>query len=148
MRILTILLATVALFAVSVAALAAMGDGTVDACYHNRTGDLRIDVDGDGCRSSESSISVGQGLITRRVTASATAPAVGVEGATAFCDVGEVIIGGGYETATIHPDVRPFTNAPLEIDGLEAWQVTIINESPVDIEFASFALCAPGTSSW
>ena len=120
---------------------------TIDACYHARTGALRVDVDGDGCHRAEMPITLGHGLSTRRVVAEDVVTGPGFEGVAAMCGPGEVVLGGGYETASIHPDARPITNGPIEIDGLQGWQVTVINESSADFEFWSLAICAPGTST-
>ena len=50
-------------------------------------------------------------------------------------------------TATIHPDVRPFQNQPVEIDGVQGWYVVVINESGVDIDFTAYGICTPGTAT-
>jgi len=147
-----LVITVVALIALAVAgvagaAAASLPGAAADGCYDNKTGVVRVDVDGHGCRSKETPISIGAPLATRRVVAGATAPAGDYNQAVAECPVGQVVLGGGYETATIHPDVRPFTNAPMEINGRQGWYVTVINESGVDIEFSAFAICAPGTAT-
>lgn len=122
------------------------GDGeTVTACYHNHTGALRVDVDGSGCGRNETPVALGAGLTTRIVVAGLTLPPDGFGGVAAECDAGEVVLGGGFEIASINPDTAIVTNAPLTLpDGRQAWQVTFSAGGPVDI--SSFAVCAPGSA--
>jgi len=57
-------------------ALASPGGGdTLEVCYHNRSGVLRVDVSGSGCAAAESPATLGGGqLVTRVVTASRPCP--------------------------------------------------------------------------
>ncbi|MCU0267970.1 MAG: hypothetical protein MUF83_04915 [Acidimicrobiales bacterium] len=128
-------------------ALADTGGGATDACYHNKTGIVRVDTDGTGCKANETPMTLGAGLVTRHVWADGVAPAGDYGQAIARCAAGEVVLGGGYVTETIHPDVHPFTNSLIVIDGVEGWEATVINMSPVDIDFHVSAVCAPGTPS-
>lgn len=125
-------------------ALASGGDAVVPACYHNSTGALRVDVSGTGCRSNETSVALaGPALTTRVVTAHATLPPDGFGGVTAECGEHEVVLGGGFEIASINPDVAIVTNAPLILpESPQAWQLTVSAGGPVEV--AAFAICAPG----
>jgi hypothetical protein len=139
-------LAVGTLFAGGLALAGSGGDG-VDACYHQRTGALRIDVAGTGCRDAEQAITLGGGsaLATRIVTAPTTLPDDGFGGTLAECGEGEVVLGGGFEIASINPDIAIVTNAPLMLDDdRQGWLVTINAGGPIDL--TAFAVCAPGSS--
>lgn len=127
-------------------AFAGGGDEPVQACYHNHTGALRVDVDGSGCRSNETLVALGSGgLTTRIVTAGHTLPPDGFGGVTAECGEGEVVVGGGMEIASINPEVAIVTNAPLTpAGGPQGWQLTVSAGGPVGI--TAFAICARGSA--
>jgi hypothetical protein len=132
--------------------MAVAGGGSVDsalnACYHNHTGALRVDVSGTGCKSNETLVTLGAGISTRIVMASAVLE--GFTGVAAECDHGEVVLGGGLEVASINPDIGIVTNGPITLgDGRQAWQVTMHFDggSEIPVPFNAFAVCAPGTSS-
>lgn len=147
MRSLVIAIAVVAVLGVAGVALASSPSTGTDACYNTQTGDARVDVDGSGCRPKEAPFTIGGPLMTRFVDSEQViVPAGDYRDAFAACPDGEVVLGGGFVTATIHPDVRPFQDQPLEMDGAQGWYVVVINESPVDIDFSAYAVCAPGTS--
>ena len=129
-------------------ALASPGDAeTLDVCYHTRSGALRVDVSGSGCGRAESPATLGGGkLVTRIVTAERTLPADGFGGLTAECGEGEVVLGGGFEVASINPDTAIVTNAPLTLtDGRQGWHVTLSAGGPV--QMWTFAVCAPGVAA-
>jgi len=88
-----------------------------------------------------------KGITTHQVTASDTAPSLGMKGVMARCAAGEVVGGGGYEMATISQVVQPLTNAPLQVDGIEGWQVTITNDSGAAVAFDAYAICTAGEST-
>lgn len=124
----------------------AEGDSeTLQACYHNSTGALRVDVSGDGCRPNETPVAVdGMGLTTRVVTANDVLPDDGFGGVTAECGEGEVVLGGGFQIASINPDVAIVTNAPLT-DGRQGWHATFSAGAPVEVW--AFAVCTPGAAA-
>jgi hypothetical protein len=127
-------------------AFAGGGSDTVQACYHNNTGALRVDVAGTGCRSNETAIAFdGMAPVTRIVQADRTLPEDGFGGIAAECDHGEVVLGGGFEIASINPETVVVTNAPIVLgDGRHSWQVTVNAGGPVPI--SAFAVCAPGVA--
>lgn len=125
------------------------GDG-VQACYHNNSGALRVDVSGSGCRSNETPVALGAGLTTRRVVASASLPSPGFVGVAAECAAGEVVLGGGLEVESINPEIGIVTNAPITLaDGRQAWQVTMHSAdlSGAPVTFRAVAICAPGVAA-
>jgi hypothetical protein len=139
-------LAAGTLFAGGLALAGSGGDG-VDACYHQRTGALRIDVNGAGCGGAEQEITLGGGsaLATRIVKEQITLPEDGFGSALAECGEGEVVLGGGFELASINPDTAIVTNAPLTLDDdRQGWLVTMNALGPVPL--TAFAVCAPGSS--
>jgi hypothetical protein len=124
-------------------------DGTVAACVHDRTGALRVDVAGTGCRSNESAVALGAGLVTRTVSAAGSLTHPGFNGVAAECSRGEVVLGGGFEVASINPDIGIVTNAPITLpDGRQAWQVTMHSavSSGDPTPFSAFAVCALGAA--
>jgi hypothetical protein len=126
----------------------AQPDDGVSACYHARTGDLRVDVDGSGCRPSELPVTLGEGLVTRRVVASEIISPDTFEGVSALCDPGEVVLGGGHQQASINPEVVVVTDAPYLDGDRQGWLVAITNPSEIyDFELWAYAICAPGVSS-
>lgn len=148
-RFLTVLSVGVVLIATGLVsiALAGPGDG-IEACYHERTGELRIDVDDSGCRRSELPITLGETLMTRKVVASEIIGPDTMASVTALCGPGEVVLGGGHQQASINPEVVVVTNAPHLVGDQQGWLVSITNPSSTyDFEFWAFAICAPGVSS-
>jgi hypothetical protein len=118
--------------------------GEPDACYHNRTGALRLDVSGAGCQGDETPVVVTAGVTTRYVTATTVLPTDGFGGVTAECDHGEVVLGGGFGQASINPDVAIVTNAPITLaDGRQGWQSTVSAGLPIQIW--AYAVCAHGS---
>jgi hypothetical protein len=129
-------------------ALASPGssDATVEACYHNRTGALRVDLSGAGCGAVESPVTLGgAGLVTRTVVADRVLPDDGFGALIAECGHGEVVLGGGFEIASVGPETAIITNAPHTLDdGRQGWLVSMSAGGPAEIW--SFAICAPGVS--
>jgi hypothetical protein len=76
-------------------------------------------------------------------TVHATVPAHDLGSAQARCQAGYVVTGGGYELATINPAVNAFTNAPFQSSTRYGWNVSVINESGVDVDITAFAVCTP-----
>ena len=141
---------------VAVIALAAFGTGIAVAnttggsllCYDLKTGEVRVDVLGSGCLKKEGAVAViAGGVLVERIDVSSVAVAGDTTSAFAGCPVGEVVTGGGYVTFSINTELRPFSNVPIEVDGVQGWQVSIINESGGDVTFHAFALCVPGTAA-
>jgi len=57
-----------------------------------------------------------------------------------------VVLGGGFQVASINPDVAVVTNAPLTLDdGRQGWHVTLSAGGPV--QMWTFAVCAPGVAA-
>lgn len=125
-------------------AFAGGGSDTLQACYHNGNGALRVDVAGTGCRPNETAVALGGAAqVTRIVQVERTLPEDGFGGLTAECDHGEVVLGGGFEIESINPDMAIVTNAPLVLDdSRQAWQVTISAGGAVPLR--AYAVCAPG----
>lgn len=126
------------------------GGGGIDACYHDRTGVVRVDVSGDGCGPGQTAISLGTSLTTRVVEADGMLTHPGFSGAAAECGVGEVVLGGGLEVESINPDIGVVTSAPVELaDGRQAWQVSVHSavSSGDPTTFRAFAVCAPGVAN-
>lgn len=134
----------------------ASGPATVDGCYRDSTGALRIDT-GSGCRPGETEITLGTGggggagVSTRVVMASDTIGGTDGEfkGASALCDEGEVVTGGGMEIQWMNPEISIITNAPVTVGGLQGWQVTLgVDPSgSTSAPFFAIAICTPGTST-
>lgn len=131
-------------------ALAGSGGGdSVQACYHNHSGALRVDVSDSGCRRNETPVELGAGLITRRVEATAMLPSPGFVGVAAECAEGEVVLGGGLEVESINPQIGIVTNAPITLaDGRQAWQVSMHSADLAGdpVAFRAYAICAPGVA--
>ena len=145
-RLVIALAAVVAMGAVAAVAVASSGAAVTGACYDTKTGTVRVDVDGTGCKAKEAPFTFG--TTTRLVSTTVDlVPAGDYRAAFAACAAGEVVVGGGFVTPTIHPDVRPFMDTPMEIEGVQGWYVVVINESPVDIDFTASAVCTPGTAT-
>jgi hypothetical protein len=150
-KLLVPLVAVVALGTAGIA-LADTPGGTTDACYNDRTGLVRVDTTGGGCRVSESPITLGSGLVTRKVTASghvgpiSDIPPTAADSAYAYCAPGEVVLGGGYGLASINPDVAVWTNAPFDIDGKVGWMVSVVNDTEGEFDFWVYAICGVGTT--
>jgi hypothetical protein len=148
MRKLVFVAAAAALLGVAGIAIASTPGAATAACYNNFSGALRVDVDGTGCRAKETSIELGAPLQTRLVMAEGDAPAHDYAAAFAACPAGHAVLGGGWSSSSINPDVQPFENAPIEIDGVQGWYVVVINESDAPtVHFTASAICAPGVST-
>jgi hypothetical protein len=134
-------------------ALADTPGGTTDACYNDRTGIVRVDIRGTGCRLGESPIRLGSGLVTRKVSAVghvgpiSDIPPTAADTAYAYCNPGEVVLGGGYGLASINPDVAVWTNAPFDIEGKVGWMVSVVNDTEGEFDFWAFAICGVGTTA-
>lgn len=128
-----------------------VGTSSVDACYSNSTGSLRVDT---SCRPHETAIVLGTtaGFQTRQVFETKEFDPGTHDAVLAMCDAGEVVTGGGYEVASIGDTWVLNTNGPVTIDGLEGWMVALHHfPSPEGYTNPSFdvtaiAVCAPGSS--
>lgn len=130
--------------------LAANGSGpaTVDACYRDSNGALRVDT-GSGCRRGESEIVLGTAdFRTRTVTEMEWLIGVDWIGVEAMCAPGEVVTGGGYTLGSINPLVAVNSDNPIEIDGVQGWQATVAYSGPEgdghEAEVWVHAICAGG----
>jgi len=125
------------------------GDG-VQACYHNNSGALRVDVSGSGCRRNETPVALGTSLITRRVVASSALPSPGVTGVAAECAAGEVVLGGGLVVESINPEKGLLTNAPLPlVDCRLVWPLALHSaaSAATPVTLRAYAICAPVVSA-
>lgn len=122
-----------------------VGPSSVDACYSNSTGALRVDTD---CRRNETAIVLGTvGFQTRQVSVHGTVDGGQYEVIEASCGPGEVVTGGGVTVWGISYEYAVWVNEPVN-DGSQGWRggVTWPFGDPEDyVEFDVFAVCALGT---
>lgn len=128
-----------------------VGTSSVDACYSDSTGSLRVAT---SCRPNETAIVLGTtvGFQTRQVVESELFPADSWGAVYAMCDEGEVVTGGGHEVAAIGHTWVMNQSEPVTIDGVEGWMVALHHfpapegETYPDLSVAAIAVCAPGSS--
>jgi hypothetical protein len=81
--------------------------------------------------------------------AGTTVPSGGDEQAIAECLEGEVGTGGGFQIASVNPDLYVQQSVPLEpgVAGspLWRWAVTVVNPTPVPVNFDAYVLCMSKT---
>jgi len=146
-RLFIALAAVAALGATAAIAVAVTGNMETTACYDTKTGIVRLDVDGAGCKGKEAPFTFG--TTTRLVTVeSEPVPDGNYMDAFAACAADEVVLSGGYEMPTINVLVQPFQDMPAELDGQQGWYVVVMNEGGLELEsFTAFAVCAPGNAT-
>jgi hypothetical protein len=148
MRRPVIVVAAIAALAIAGVVVASTPGAAADACYDTKSGLVRVDVTGEGCRSKEVPITLGAPLTTRWVASDPeTALSGNYQDAFAACAAGEVVTGGGFLTDSINPLVRANQDMPVEFEGIQGWYIVVVNHSEVDIDFTAFAVCAPGTGT-
>jgi hypothetical protein len=127
-----------------------VGPSSVDACYSNSTGALRV---AEACRPNETSIVLGTvGFQTRQVYETEWFPTNSWGAVYAMCDEGEVVTGGGHEVAAIGHTWVMNQSEPVTLDGVQGWMVALHHfpapegETYPDLSVTAIAVCAPGSS--
>jgi hypothetical protein len=147
--------------AVVVASAAAVGlawatipsnDGTINACYGNLTGFVRIiDSASDKCRPWETPISwnqtgpagpPGKGLVTMAWSDWVSVPAGEIRFASAVCPRGSVALGSAYHAEKWEDKVVVSESDPIgHPDGRSGWYLKVVNLGGTDANFIMRAIC-------
>jgi hypothetical protein len=143
----TVLLAG-AVMSITHTGFAADDEETIYGCVQARSGDLRVVEDPGDCRRSETAIDwnregpVGSVDVTRR-TEHGTIPAEDWTSVTAFCEEGEVVIGGGYSLGSIGFNDKVNVDGPItdSVTGLDGWIVSVHNDTTNPIDLWVTAIC-------
>lgn len=136
-------------------ATGAQAQDTITACYVPKTGTVyRIKVEGApakcGANHVEFTWQLGTAGLTgyqaRKTTMTISSGAT--TGAAMPCQVGEVVMGGGFTVEPFGADVIPRANGPVGTDGPQAgWLVLVSNVYPGSIDLTITAICVPAPTA-
>ena len=61
----------------------------------------------------------------------------------AWCDYGDIVIGGGWESTNTYPfeTIYPYNDGPISSSGYEGWVSSIANYSEDDFDVTITAIC-------
>lgn len=139
----------------------ALHDGnTIHACKKNQNGDVRLVDDADQCLPNETLVEWGvqgpagpSGVVDAHVhVVSINSDEEGSDNtasATAFCETGEVALGGGYVASGFAVEVSD--DRPLDMEGFApddgdtpgAWLASVRNPSGDSFTLDVWVICAP-----